>query len=159
MFPVLLAASFWQYVFGIVLFFLSLFLILLVLVQRGRGGGLTGALGGMGGQSAFGAKAGDTFTRVTMVTATLWILMCMAAIRFLGTDDRFGADQAGAADINVTTPGLDGTEGLDATGLGTGGLDTSGLDTGGLLDESLPMLELDDDQTPAPPAEAPPAED
>ncbi len=149
MFPVLLAASLWQYVFGILLFFLSLFLILLVLVQRGRGGGLTGALGGMGGQSAFGAKAGDTFTRVTMVTATLWILMCMAAIKFLGTDDRFGADQAGAADINVTTPGLDGTEGLDATGLGTGGL----------LDDSLPMLELDDDQTLTPPTEDPPAED
>lgn len=148
-FPVLLAASFWQYVFGIALFFLSLFLILLVLVQRGRGGGLTGALGGMGGQSAFGAKAGDTFTRVTMVTATLWILMCMAAIRFLATDDRFGADQAGAADINVTTPGLDGT----------GGLDPSGLGTEGLLDDPLPMLELDDDQTPVPPTEEPPVED
>lgn len=154
MFPVLLAASLWQYVFGILLFFLSLFLILLVLVQRGRGGGLTGALGGMGGQSAFGAKAGDTFTRVTMVTATLWILMCMAAIKFLATDDRFGADQAGAADVNVTTPGLDGTEGLDATGLGTGGLGTEGL-----LDDSLRMLELDDDQTPVPPAEEPPVED
>lgn len=52
--------------------FLSLFLILLILVQRGKGGGLTGALGGPGGQSAFGSKAGDTFTLITVVVATIW---------------------------------------------------------------------------------------
>ena len=33
----------------VLLFATSLFLMLLVLVQRGKGGGLTGALGGMGG--------------------------------------------------------------------------------------------------------------
>jgi len=59
---------------------LAVFLILLVLVQRGRGGGLTGALGGMGGSSAFGAKAGDIFTRITIVTAAVWILICVAAV-------------------------------------------------------------------------------
>ena len=57
MFPILFAEVS-QYVFGILMFVTSLFLILLVLVQRGRGGGLAGALGGMGGQSAFGTKAG-----------------------------------------------------------------------------------------------------
>jgi len=39
-----------QIILGFLLFGTALFLILLVLVQRGRGGGLTGALGGMGGQ-------------------------------------------------------------------------------------------------------------
>jgi preprotein translocase subunit SecG len=66
--------------FGFLLSILALFLILLVLVQRGRGGGLAGALGGIGGSSAFGAKAGDVFTRITIVTATIWILVCMAAV-------------------------------------------------------------------------------
>ncbi len=66
--------------FGILMFFTALFLILLVLVQRGRGGGLSGALGGMGGQSAFGTKAGDLFTRITIVVAAFWILLCIAAI-------------------------------------------------------------------------------
>src|SRR6187551_1534153 len=61
----------------------AIFLILLVLVQRGRGGGLAGAFGGMGGQSAFGTKAGDLFTRVTIGVATVWILLCMLAIRVL----------------------------------------------------------------------------
>jgi preprotein translocase subunit SecG len=86
-------------VLGILLFMVSVFLILLILVQRGRGGGLTGALGGMGGQSAFGAKAGDTFTRVTMVAAAVWILLCLTAIRFLGAPPDWGV---GAAEQQAT---------------------------------------------------------
>ena len=66
---------------GIGLFIVSLFLILLVLVQRGKGGGLTGALGGMGGQSAFGTKAGDVFTKFTVGTAIVWILLCLLTIQ------------------------------------------------------------------------------
>ena len=65
--------------FAILMAATSLFLVLLVLVQRGRGGGLAGALGGMGGQSAFGTKAGDTFTRVTIGVAGFWIMLCLAA--------------------------------------------------------------------------------
>ena len=44
---------------------ISLFLICLILIQRGKGGGLAGAFGGVGGSSAFGTKAGDVFTKVT----------------------------------------------------------------------------------------------
>lgn len=87
------AGTFLHYLFGILMFVVSLFLILLVLVQRGRGGGLTGALGGMGGQSAFGTKAGDMFTRVTMVTALIWILLCMSSIWLLGTQDEWSGSR------------------------------------------------------------------
>lgn len=66
-----------SFFFGLLLTFLAIFLILLVLVQRGRGGGLAGALGGMGGSSAFGAKAGDVFTRITIVVAAIWIVACL----------------------------------------------------------------------------------
>ena len=58
------------------LMFSGLFLIGLILLQRGRGGGLAGAFGGMGGQSAFGTKAGDVFTRITIGVAITWILLC-----------------------------------------------------------------------------------
>ena len=68
--------------FLVLLFLTAVFLILLVLVQRGKGGGLAGALGGMGGQSAFGTKAGDLFTRVTIGVAAFWIILCMAAVKF-----------------------------------------------------------------------------
>jgi preprotein translocase subunit SecG len=76
----MLVAAVGQYFFGITIFISSLFLILLVLVQRGRGGGLTGALGGPGGQSAFGTKAGDLFTRITVGVAAAWIFLCAAAV-------------------------------------------------------------------------------
>ena len=69
---------------GLLLSLVAVFIILLVLVQRGRGGGLAGALGGMGGSSAFGAKAGDVFTKITIGAAAVWILLCIAASR-LGT--------------------------------------------------------------------------
>src|SRR5690606_23170292 len=79
----LAAGSFMHFLFGTLMLLISTFLILLVLVQRGRGGGLTGALGGAGGQSAFGTKAGDTFTRVAYGAAMLWIFVCMMAIKVL----------------------------------------------------------------------------
>ena len=60
--------------------FVGLFLIGLILLQRGRGGGLAGAFGGMGGQSAFGTKAGDVFTRITICVAAAWILLCAGSV-------------------------------------------------------------------------------
>jgi preprotein translocase subunit SecG len=81
---VLLAAVDWlHYLFMIPLALLSVFLVLVILVQRGRGGGLTGALGGMGGQSAFGTKAGDLFTRITIIVAAIWVLLSMASLKIL----------------------------------------------------------------------------
>ncbi len=68
---------------GFLLFIVAVFLILLILVQRGKGGGLAGAFGGMGGQSAFGTKAGDLFTKITVGVATFWILLCIVSVRLL----------------------------------------------------------------------------
>ena len=59
----------------------SLFLVCLVLIQRGKGGGLAGAFGGAGGSSAFGSRAGDTFTRITVVVAAIWILLIMIMVK------------------------------------------------------------------------------
>jgi preprotein translocase subunit SecG len=94
-----------QYLFAILLFLTAVFLILLVLVQRGRGGGLAGAFGGMGGQSAFGTKAGDLFTRITMVVAGVWILLCILSIAMLNStsDSAFGTD---SSDSMFSEPGL-----------------------------------------------------
>jgi preprotein translocase subunit SecG len=72
----------------LVLLLTSVFLILLILVQRGRGGGLSGAFGGMGGQSAFGTKAGDTFTRITIVASAFWIILCISGAMILGRDQQ-----------------------------------------------------------------------
>lgn len=61
--------SFWQGLLGFAIVIMAGLLILVILLQRGRGEGLTGAFGGSGGSSAFGAKTGDVFTWITVVLA------------------------------------------------------------------------------------------
>ncbi len=68
-----------QWLLLLLLLVTAIFLIVLVLIQRGKGGGLAGALGGMGGQSAFGTKAGDLFTKITIGVAAFWIILCLLA--------------------------------------------------------------------------------
>ena len=89
---------------GFLLVFVAFFLIALVLIQRGRGGGLAGAFGGAGGQSAFGTKAGDVFTRITVGVAAAWILLCILAINVLGTSrSRLSTSLGGAAGTAVSS--------------------------------------------------------
>ncbi len=73
----------------------AIFLIVLVLVQRGKGGGLAGAFGGLGGQSAFGTKAGDLFTRVTIGVALFWIILCMVTVSVRGTAEDIVEEDVG----------------------------------------------------------------
>ena len=73
-----------SYLLMILLLLTALVLIVLVLIQRGKGGGLSGAFGGMGGQSAFGTKAGDLFTKITIGVAAFWIVLCIISVRVLG---------------------------------------------------------------------------
>jgi preprotein translocase subunit SecG len=106
----LLARVDWlHYVFAIPMILLSIFLVLVILVQRGRGGGLTGALGGMGGQSAFGTKAGDLFTRITIVVAALWVLLSMASIKVLTQRQALNPNLRGQPNITAPADGKAGT--------------------------------------------------
>ncbi|MCA9034323.1 MAG: preprotein translocase subunit SecG [Planctomycetaceae bacterium] len=102
--------SFLVGILSVLLVVISLFMILLVLIQRGRGGGLAGAFGSGGGQSAFGTRAGDTFTQVTIVVAVVWVLIAaclgmsmrsVAAAKDSGADSRF---TSGAAPEDGETP-------------------------------------------------------
>jgi preprotein translocase subunit SecG len=67
----------------ILLILTGIFLIVLILIQRGKGGGLAGAFGGAGGQSAFGTKAGDLFTKITIGAAAFWILLCIISVKVM----------------------------------------------------------------------------
>jgi len=104
-----------RFVLGLLLVLSSLFLILLVLVQRGRGGGLAGALGGMGGQSAFGTKAGDVFTKITVGVAAFWICLCVLAINVLGRQQSLLSGSLGSGAPTAVTAGA-GIETPAATG-------------------------------------------
>ena len=77
-------AEVWPWVpplLSVILLLAGIFMILLILIQRGKGGGLAGAFGGAGGSSAFGSRAGDTFTRITIYAAAFWVLFIMITIR------------------------------------------------------------------------------
>jgi len=78
---VLFAYSFWQGLLNFIILITGVLLILLVLIQRGRGGGLIGALGGSGGSSPFGSRAGDLFTRITIGLAAFWIIMTIIQVK------------------------------------------------------------------------------
>ena len=83
--------------------FVSIFLIGLILLQRGRGGGLAGSFGGMGGQSAFGTKAGDIFTRITIVVAVIWIVLACVCILAVSAATK-GRFKTCAADAVIKAP-------------------------------------------------------
>ena len=93
-----------RFFLGFSLVLTALFLILLVLIQRGRGGGLAGAFGGMGGQSAFGTKAGDVFTKITVGVAGFWILLCILAINVLGRQASLFSSSLGGSAPQSTAP-------------------------------------------------------
>jgi preprotein translocase subunit SecG len=135
-----------QYFFGITTFLISLFLILLILVQRGRGGGLSGALGGPGGQSAFGTKAGDLFTRITIVTAAIWIFWCALAVWWMQIPDVVDLNSGGGAAIPVGGAVGDGIGGTNGA---AGGLIPPG-DLPGLQGTTNPGTAPSDAPTPSP---------
>ena len=67
----------------------SCLMILVILIQRGRGGGLAGAFGGLGGSSAFGTRAGDVFTKITVGIFVFWLLLAMILVRVMTKESKF----------------------------------------------------------------------
>ncbi len=68
--------------------FVCLFLLVVVLMQQGKGGGLQAAFGGSGSDAAFGARASATvLTRATTVLGALFMVgsMTLAIIGQRGT--------------------------------------------------------------------------
>jgi preprotein translocase subunit SecG len=154
--------SFGLFVMAMLLTLASIFMILLILVQQGRGGGLTGALGGMGGQSAFGTKAGDLFTRITIVTAIIWILLSILTIAFfnrplVSSEDAatdLGAPLSGGPAESPNDIGLPpSTSDQQADPLDLGDFPLLNPPTDAVPEDAKPA---DDDSSAAPPGEAAP---
>jgi len=60
----------------------SVFLIAVILLQAGRGGGLADSFGGSQMQSLFGTKSTTVLTRMTTVCAVIFILSCLSLALF-----------------------------------------------------------------------------
>ncbi len=65
------------YVLMSIFIFICLFMILLVLIQKGRGGGLASAFGGGGSNTAFGSKTGDVLTWATSIVFGVFVILAV----------------------------------------------------------------------------------
>src|SRR5437660_4107604 len=82
----------------------SLFLILLILIQKGRGGGLASAFGGAGGNTAFGSKTGDVLTWATSIVFGVFLLLAVL-LNVVGDHyDRQRRALPGGAPITTNAP-------------------------------------------------------
>ena len=101
----------WTYISTTLLMAIGFLLMFIILLQRGRGGGLAGAFGGLGGQSAFGTKAGDVFTKITIVLAVIWVALAGAsgfAMRYESSKRFEGGSES--ADVKSVDPQEEGDE-------------------------------------------------
>jgi preprotein translocase subunit SecG len=71
----LVAAAWYHIILAVIYAGMATFLMLIVLLQRGKGVGLAGAFGGAGGQTVFGSKTGDILTWATVVVAGVFMLL------------------------------------------------------------------------------------
>jgi preprotein translocase subunit SecG len=77
----LIAVAWYSHVLNLIVLGLGLLLMLVILIQRGKGGGLAGAFGGVGGSSPFGSRAADQFVKITLYLAAVWVLFIMIHVK------------------------------------------------------------------------------
>ena len=90
---------------SIVLLGICVFLILLVLSQDVKGGGLAGALGGGAAQTAFGGRSAESVTKLTAWVAAAFLLLILV-MGLLGKSSTVGltdSDETGGAGVPTTT--------------------------------------------------------
>lgn len=103
----MLAVAWYHNIFAILFAFLCVFLMLVILLQRGRGVGLAGAFGGAGGHSAFGAKTGDVLTWATVIITIIFLFFAvMLNYAFVTPKSTLGAaaEAAVIADEGAAAP-------------------------------------------------------
>jgi len=71
----LLKISFVMHIVSVIWLLNALLLVLIILIQKGKGGGLSGVLGGGGAGGLLGSKTGDFLTWVTVGLCCSFILM------------------------------------------------------------------------------------
>lgn len=110
-----------------------LILILLILIQKGRGGGLSGAFGGAGGNTAFGSKTGDVLTWATSIIFGIFIVLAVVLnVISNKMDAKYRADMAAANSIVLPSlpspaqpPFMPGAPGVEESGPGAAAAPTS----------------------------------
>jgi preprotein translocase subunit SecG len=76
-FNTLLAASFIMNLIALIFLICSIVLILIVLIQKGKGGGLSSAFAGGMASGLLGSKTGDVLTWVTIGAASVFVFFSL----------------------------------------------------------------------------------
>lgn len=120
-----------------------LFMILVILIQKPKGGGLAGAFGGSGGssQAVFGAKTGDVLTWFTVVCFTAFLLLAMGLTWSIKPDLEAEASAAGL--LSPVSEGVGATDGDPASESSETIDETSPEDVDGQLFPDNPTGSLD----------------
>ncbi|MHC4501052.1 MAG: preprotein translocase subunit SecG [Planctomycetota bacterium] len=90
----LLAVGFVMKVVGVLFVICAVALVLVVLIQKGRGGGLSAAFGGAMAGGILGSKTGDFLTWVTIVLVSVFLILAGPASAIL-VEVRHGGLQPG----------------------------------------------------------------
>ena len=89
-----LAVGFFMNLVAVFFVLCCITLVLIILVQKGRGGGLSSAFGGAGAGGVLGTKTGDFLTWVTIGLVSVYLLVAVVMGKFYRPS---GSDFAGAA--------------------------------------------------------------
>jgi len=115
-------------------------LVVIVLLQSGKGGGLTGIFGsGGGGQTIFGARTGDVMTKTTTVLAICFMLFSL----FLAI---LSANRTSSLTKEIEAAGMEMPVSPDTV---TGGEEAAEKDAVG--DSAAPVAPVSSDKTESPP--------
>jgi preprotein translocase subunit SecG len=79
-------------------------LILIILIQKGRGGGLSGAFGGAGAGGILGSKTGDFLTWVTIVLVGVFLTLAVVMAKFYRPEVSERGEDATAQQVLPTSP-------------------------------------------------------
>lgn len=109
----LLAVSFIMKVVAVLFMICAVALVLIILVQKGRGGGLSAALGGGIAGGILGSKTGDFLTWVTIVLVGIFLTLAVVMAKFYKPSiSDFGEGAPPAATVPAEPPPTVPTEPL-----------------------------------------------
>ena len=100
----LVKVSFIMHVLAVIWVLCAVILILVILIQKGRGGGLSGAFGGGMASGILGTKTGDFLTWVTVGLVTVFLLLSIVLAKFYRPTATAVAEEPPAQTMPVETP-------------------------------------------------------
>lgn len=118
----LLAVGFIMKVVAVLFVVCCVALILIILIQKGRGGGLSGAFGGAMASGILGSKTGDFLTWVTIVLVGIFLTLAVVMAKFYRPNVSDFGEDAPAGQQLPTSPEQPSTSA--GTGQTTNDVDT-----------------------------------